>query len=1242
MSRQYDLKGGQKAAVEKIGRNMALLSGAGCGKTFVLALRFLRLLEQSPHRGDAVGRIVALTFTEKAALEMSGRVRAMLQDAAAGAEGAERELALRWLEELADARIATIHGFCASVLRAHAVEAGIDPAFAVCSDELQVARMIAEAAEEAILQAVERQDEGASGLLARMAFEAAAENVGWLIAERTRWRAEDYADAATVLERWRATVERQREAEMAKLQADGELAAEVAALKAAACSDAADKLAAFRDRQMDAIGEILARRTADAVRAAFGILNASPGNIGSAKCWGGGEGVKAIRARLRGVIEHVKERELCCGELGKLDEQAAETLVAMARLAAEANTLFERAKRRRGMLDFTDLLEHTGRLLAGNAGVREALAAQVDQLLIDEAQDTDGFQLRLLDCITGAPAGGRPREGRVFLVGDAKQSIYRFRGAQVEEFASACGRLGDDHGETLDVSFRTHRAGTEFVNALFAPLMGHEYAGIESNRDELPPGPSVEVLLAAGDEEAPMDCAEAAGRAQARLAAARIRRMLDSGERIVWDKAARQWRAARAGDIAILFARMTNSLEYERACQEQGIRYYVVAGTGFFQRQEVFDVLTGLRAVDDPRDDVAFVGALRSGLFGVNDNTLMHLAEACGRPYFVGVKDAGAEAELARRLSPAQHEAVRLAAGLIERLHARKDAMGIDALVDELLSRTGYEAVLLAQFGGRRQLGNVRMVADLARKAAAGGMALADFLAQSDELILHQSRYEQAPVAGEAEDVVRMMTIHKAKGLEFPVVFVPDLNAGRQGHRGRLLLRSDWGLTYCEEADETAADEEEVGEAMSYRMARQREDEEQRREDIRKLYVAVTRHKDHLVLVGADWRTKDGAFRGADSYLAMIDEVLGVGGELSIADCRLPIDRSDTGERFGTYGKEGEFTFAVRREVPPVGDRGATKQAEGEKVLAAARDGGEIADAVRAMVKGGAKAPRLAGPLEASIGRVEIAVTALGDFGRCPMMFHWRHELRVPRGMERGGEAAPAAMEPLERPRFDAAALGTLFHRCMELLDFASGRENEALPLLRRAAADLDMDESAIVPALSDELAAMVERLKGHAIWGRLAGAKQVFRELDFAMDCPPVTLRGQIDLLLRDAEGRWRIVDYKSDAVSAEGAAEHAKGYELQMLLYAAAVGRRLGEPPASSALYFLRPGEEIAMDVSPGSLAKAGETASKLARELIAARRSGEYAHRRGEQCRWCQYGDLCGEGNLPRSRGCAKQQA
>ena len=1226
MSRDVKLTPAQQAAaVDRIGESIALVSGAGCGKTFVLARRFTELLLASEgDESEALAGLVALTFTEKAALEMSQRVRAMLTDLAASAAGPTRHRLLRWVDELPEARISTIHGFCSALLRSHAVEADVDPNFAVCADGLLVARLVAEAADRALLAAIEDERPDAAMLLESYTFDRVVEAIGVLMDQRTAFRADLYLDAGQIVERWERRVARLRDDVWRRMDDDTELRRLLDELAAFECTDDDDKLLPLRDDLLDTAGWILADH-AERTAAAFDrVGQVRPRSFGSDNNWGGEKGAaKRVRDAMKAVMGAVGDYAPFVEEPGEQDRRAAETLAALVKLAGEAGRLYANEKRSRGLLDFTDLLEKTEQLLR-RPGVRKALAQRVSQLLIDECQDTDAFQVSLLARLVygeGDDPSAAPPAGRLFVVGDAKQSIYRFRGAQVEVFGEMCGRMGPANTESLDVSFRTHAAGVAFVNDLFGGLMGEDYSPIEAYRTICPDGPSVEILLARGSD-GPIARAAGATASQAAVTAQRIREMLDGGERIVRDRAADQWRSVRAGDIAILFARMTHSLEYERELQRRGVPYYVVAGSGFFRRQEVFDLLNALAVVDNAFDDVAFAGVLRSSMFGLDDNAMMHLAEAVDAPYLPALSAVAAGGELEKLLGPSLGESrlatLREAVELLAHLGRGKDAIGADQVIERLLAATGYEATLLAQSQGKRMVGNVRLLLDQARAAARSGTALADFVTQMRDLVLHEGRYEQAAVAGETDDVVRIMTIHKAKGLEFPVVVLPDLNAARLVRHDDLLIRNDWGLTWTP----AAADDEDDESPLSARLAWTMEDADQREEDIRKWYVAATRHEDHLVLIGADWRGRDGRFRNGNCLLAQMDDHLHIADAADDAD-----DADDGGEAAEQHAPQTTIPYADGRysatlrcvTAHPASPARSDSPPPGRKMLSAATDGADLARAILGAGRGGETAPPLVGPIGADVGAVSVAVSTLGEFERCEMHYHWRYDLRVPAvpAALPTGAAAPAA--PL-----DPATLGTLYHRCMELLDVREPQE--AGRLVEHAAAEMDLLEAPGLDAVARDFEAMLAGFREHELSRTLAAAQVDLRELDFEMQIGPALLRGQIDLLFQDADGAWHIVDYKSDRVALEGIDAHAQHYDLQMLTYALAAARHLGEPVADATLYFLRPAAVSRIDTSPANIARAEQRIATISHRLIVARRTGQYQRCDESQCAHCSYLEFC----------------
>lgn len=1202
MSDALRLTDAQRAALTSLNENRVLLSGAGCGKTFVLARRFTDLLLQTLGRDEparALLGLVALTFTEKAALEMQQRIRRFLRErlAEAGSDD-DRAILRQWLEALPEARISTIHSFCLSLLRGHAIEAGLDPDFSVAAETIITGRMEAQAAEEAVLAAVEADDADVARLLAGSSFDLLVDQVRKLLHGRAHIDLDRDANPQAALAHWQAVLEQRRAEAQQRIRNSQALRRAIAEAAAYTCNDPTDKLFAPYQAVLAAARKLQNEPLENCVDALETLKNPGTSSYGGKKAWG--VPGKQVRDALKAIWPTVQDNAIFAADLNEQDKLAAEAVATVLRLTHDARRRYGAAKRRRGMVDFADLIVATRNILQRSPELGAAIGKGISQILIDEAQDTDAVQLGLLlGLLDGADNIAQLDDGRLFLVGDAKQSIYRFRGAQVEVFEQLCEAMGRQARINLDISFRTHPAGVAFVNAVFEPLLGETYSPIEAHRQETPPQPSVEILLAGDDDPRDSDARQAA------VVADHIETMLRE-RRSVWDADAKMWRPMRPGDIAILFSRMTVSGTYERELQKRGVDYYVVAGSGFFRQQEVYDVLNALRVIDNPFDDVAFFGVLRSQFVGLDDNALMHIARTTRRPYLPSLEVG----MLGDRLSAAQRGALEHITSLLRRLGGVKDAMKISELVQAVLDATGAHGVLLSQGKGLRMAGNVQRLLAQARKAD-GEMALAAFVAQMDDFTLHADRYEQASTVGEGEDVVRLMTIHKAKGLEFPVVVVPDLNASRRPPKDKILHRMDWGLTTSLQPDNDDEAEAKSDDELprSHAIAREFEARDERREMLRKYYVALTRHRDYLVLVGDNSRIRSGRFRGGECFLNDLDRIYDLSERVDAERPKATLN----------YGKDPTHQASVTIVEPPVHRGGPRQEAPGEALLSRARDGGHLGELLcKTAAADAAESLELLGPLPPEVGQVELATTALAEFDACPALYHWRYELRAPTWLAEPAAQADAQAEM----RLDPLTFGTLLHRCMELLDVH--QPARASWLVTQAAADLELADAALLDQATQAFAPMLEQFLGSPLAGHLREAEAVYHELDFTTTVGAGRLRGQIDLLYRHA-GEWHVVDYKTDRVHGNLDAKRDR-YELQLAAYADAVQRFAEQHDKSSGpihagLYFLRTGQQTTIDFDAAQLVSARQRLAELTGKLILARRRGEFPRCERDTCDFCR---------------------
>ncbi len=833
--RPQSLTSQQESALHVKGASVALSAGAGCGKTLVLTERFLRLLEGPtplPLRS-----IVALTFTEKAARELRERVRlACRRRLDEGVDAAYWRSILRGLEA---APIGTFHGFCGELLRRFPIEAGIEPGFAI------VEEAIAPTLRDAALSSCFRQwlasgNEDLRILAVEFGLSAVRQELTDLITDRggndyQSWALRKPDEIVAIWESaWKSKV---RPRILESILQSGESLIHL--FDAHPCShNVMQKRIDFMRQHVPLI-----TGSADPVGLLSTLREHAVVKGGGGKSdWPSEEAFEEVKARLttfRGEIDKACQA-LEFDESGSLD--AAEYGVRFARLASEAVARYDDWKRSRGMIDFDDLLLKTRDLLRdGPPSVREELSKSIEVILVDEFQDTDPVQGEILELL----AGPELCQGRLFLVGDVKQSIYRFRGARPELFQEFRERFPVAGQLALTDNFRSVSQIIDFVNALFGDhFRGEEHllrAASRARSHEEPP--VIEFLWAedpAHDQTGKTPVARRRA-TEARWIARHLKNRLDAGWPI-WDSKESCLRDANPGDVVYLFRTLNDAAAYEHALVQEGLDYYIVGGAAFFAQQEVLDLINLLSSIEDPLDELALAGVLRSPFFGVSDEGLYWLVARggdlpTGLLQYQSIEDLSARDR--QRIARA-HESLR-------RWRSTKDHVSIDTTLERALDESGYEAALLGEHLGERKRANVRKLVRLARRFdAQGGMTLADFVARLRADLRKPPREEQAATVDERGDAVRLMSIHQAKGLEFPIVVVPDLDRGIPAIRDRVTFHSDLGILVQPPNDPDTG--ESRGTSLGWTVFRQIEAREEEQEALRLFYVAVTRARDALIL----------------------------------------------------------------------------------------------------------------------------------------------------------------------------------------------------------------------------------------------------------------------------------------------------------------------------------------------------------------------------------------------------------
>ena len=397
--------------------------------------------------------------------------------------------------------------------------------------------------------------------------------------------------------------------------------------------------------------------------------------------------------------------------------------------------------------------------------------------------------------------------------------------------------------QNLTKNFRSQPAILDFANALFSQCLT-DYHALETDNPQVNAGPCVEFLWGPRGEGDDGKAGVTEGRvAEAGRIADRIAGLVRDRAGIVVDREGdpTRTRPVRPGDVVLLFRAMSNVHLYEAALRKQGLDYYLVGGRAFFAQQEIYDILNLLRALENPQDGLSLAGVLRSPFCCLSDEALFVLGRRRDG-LWAGLCDETVEV----RLPADQREPVRRARRHLRRWRGLKDRLPIARLLGAVFADSGYDAATQLEFLGDRKLANLWKLQDLARTFDRSGLfGLAEFIARLGDLVRNQPREEQAATLPENADVIRMMTIHQAKGLEFPVVIVPDLAAtGRGG--GLPVAQWDRGLGCV--VKPPVEDGEVVFPDSAWKWWQMQSDLEEWQEDLRTLYVACTRARDYLIL----------------------------------------------------------------------------------------------------------------------------------------------------------------------------------------------------------------------------------------------------------------------------------------------------------------------------------------------------------------------------------------------------------
>ncbi len=850
----------QEQAITARAPRICVDAGAGSGKTRILVERIAGILR---NHEATLNEIVAITFMEKAAAEMKDRLRLTFR-AHAARPGIHRDEMTYWrdLERRVEmARLCTIHSFCTTLLRENALRLGLDPDFAVLA-EAETALLLEEVVTGALHRLFADEDESAVRLATEMGLGDLKKLMQKAIQRRPLLQRiaqhTPLGDARVLLEHWRGILEQERERRLLALKHSRKIRRFIKELHRfdGKCTNPADVREVKRGVMLDTLQLILSSENAETVEKALERMVEKPKERGSRKNWNPESAFKGLTDVQDDVYDFANK--YLKNELNPdLELRAARQAVDFYRTFQAVLTAFTEAKERVNAFDFDDLIQRTLQMLHENEELCAAIAQDIKFLLIDEFQDTDGLQLEIARLLCD-----REKGPALFIVGDAKQSIYYFRGAEVEVFQTERRRAQPIL--PLDCNFRSLPDVLEFINYFFTQSgmldAVEPYPPMAAFREALNE-PRVEFLLTSPPEGEKWN-AEETRRAEAEGIAARITELCGGSSPLsVYDKEDKVWRPCAFGDITLLFRAMTNVYMYAEALRKAGIPHVVVSGTGFFKRQEVIDVLNVLKVIIEPWDGAAVLGYLRGPIGGLSDESVLRLTQA-GRLARVFDSEQVPEGFV-------QTPELQRARGIIAQLRSMVD-LPLPDFFRRVLEHTGYEAVALTQFPPVQRASNVRKLIDLAQNFAhQRPPSLRGFVRYIEELGSQNIREGEAVMQPEGAGAVTLMSIHKSKGLEFPVVFLPDLTPEKRGGRNSeaLFLHRQLGMALKVTDPEGKPAFPALGGAIKERI-----EEEEDAESARTLYVAMTRARDYLVLCGNNDPGTGGWFDELDSVFNVLEQ----------------------------------------------------------------------------------------------------------------------------------------------------------------------------------------------------------------------------------------------------------------------------------------------------------------------------------------------------------------------------------
>ncbi|NPV59883.1 MAG: UvrD-helicase domain-containing protein [Actinobacteria bacterium] len=1113
--------------LRELDRNMLVEAAAGTGKTTSMVGRMLALLESG--KCADIRHLAAVTFTRKAAAELRGRFQVELERRVREAEGEGGERLGSALDRVEQCYIGTIHSFCARLLRERPVEAGVGLDFKEI-DDVEDSRLLEEAWEAFVAELTVSDPAGLLERLVRLGLTLA--DLKTAFADFCR-----YPD----VEEWPtppATEEPDlEEAREELLRYNDHLRELVPRLPEEVGND---NFIPLLKRLFRFLSHLHDMDRPERLIEALEYFDANPKIV--QKIWiekGGfsGEEAKAEKSAWDDLRDRVARPALRAWR-----EYRYPTVI---EVLQRARLVYDGLRQERGLLNFQDLLMKAAALLRDHPEVRRYFHHRFTHLLVDEFQDTDPIQAEVIFLLASSDPEERdwracaPRPGSLFLVGDPKQSIYRFRRADIATYAEArrvLEELGGGLTVNLRANFRSSPPVISWVNEVFEPgepsLDVKGRALLRFPEVEAPESPFYVPLLPGRKEgesgglcgvyrlPLPEECSknEIVREYEPDLVARIIRDALDRGMTVSRTRGEIEGGKdprVRPDDFMIVTRKTHNLGAFARALQRYGIPHRVTGGQALNEVEELHLLYLCLRAVARPEDPIALVAALRSELFGISDARLYAYRKAGGLFSFRCDPPAGLDEDVSRVFMEAYARLRRYARWL--------DRLPLASACERIARDLGLFALAAARSGGDAQAGSLAKGIELLRATLSGEWSVAQAVEYIGMLARGEEKHDGTPALAGTRPEVRVMNLHKVKGLEAPVVFLADpcgeFDHGAEVHIDRSGEKIRGYLAIYSKS-ENSRRKKILAHPARWEDLEEKEGVFKRAEELRLRYVAATRCGAAVIISQRKARNDDNPWCYFDRFIPQDRVIPDPGPQEAPA---IPAVELPPGEPEASMAK---ICSRLDATTSPTYDVLAAK----EYALSQA---------------GGPGAARAVG-----VGQSDTE-------GSAPP----------------SGHAAPASAPDSPQNGEHGPEWGEVIHALLQAAMAEPDLDMEKL------AATL-LEEKEMEPGFAPSAAALTRSVMASEIWRRAQAAEKRLTEVPFQIPWDeggrPAILRGVIDLAFREADG-WVVVDYKTDLLREGELKRAAEKYAPQVLLYAEALMRACGEPVKETLIHFTATGELV-----------------------------------------------------------------